>query len=409
LDLPVLVGELLQPNPVANAFLTRRGSLPPRAGSLTELIFAGHGQRFSLALEALLPPAIQTKINQAPANAVARPEVGTIDASPVTLSHIRYEIEFTIDPAGDLIVSGEYLFAFSGTSPPDRSQTGLLGALPRKGGEKDIISRGTKVANLHREVPSADKPHLWWAVGEHGQRMLILPRVIYEPEDDFPVTRWLHQLLTEDTVFLQPNWVELRQPSPPGLPKIIMGDGRNSPWLALALQREQAPDGADENYRSDRFLDWLAHVQTALPQVTDITVRVREDDRHAYFVVTYRGNVKVASSGLSDGTLRILTLTLLPYLSKSPAILVTEEPENGIHPRAIEAVLQSLSSMYDSQVWVSSHSPVVLAKAKLNQLLCARTNASGGVEIIAGNHHPRLIDWKGGIDLGSLFAAGVLG
>jgi energy-coupling factor transporter ATP-binding protein EcfA2 len=116
------------------------------------------------------------------------------------------------------------------------------------------------------------------------------------------------------------------------------------------------------DYRSERYADWIAHVQTALPQVTDIEVREREDDHHAYFVVSYKGDFKVPSPGLSDGTLRILTLTLLPYLSKQPAILVTEEPENGIHPRAIEAVLQSLSSMYDSQVWVSSHSPVVLAR-----------------------------------------------
>ena len=70
---------------------------------------------------------------------------------------------------------------------------------------------------------------------------------------------------------------------------------------------------------------------------------------------------------------------------------------------------QSLSSMYDSQVWVSSHSPVVLARAKLDQLLCARLASEGGVEMVAGTDHPRLQEWRGGIDLGSLFAAGVLG
>ena len=117
----------------------------------------------------------------------------------------------------------------------------------------------------------------------------------------------------------------------------------------------------------------------------------------------------MSSSGLSDGTLRILTLTLPPYLGKQPAILVTEEPENGLHPYAIEAVLQSLSSLYDSQVWVSSHSPVVLANTKLDKLLCARLTNGGGVEIVAGIDHPRLKEWRGGIDLGSLFAAGVLG
>jgi hypothetical protein len=31
-----------------------------------------------------------------------------------------------------------------------------------------------------------------------------------------------------------------------------------------------------------------------------------------------------------------------------------------------------------------------------------------GIEAISGNQHPRLRDWQGSIDLGSLFAAGVL-
>src|SRR5260221_268249 len=112
------------------------------------------------------------------------------------------------------------------------------------------------------------------------------------------------------------------------------------------------------------------------------------------------------SSGLSDGTLRILALTLLAYLEQHPASLVTEEPENGLHPRAIEAVLQSLSSLYGSQVWVSSHSPVVLAHSDLKNILCTQLGADGAVTVIRGPDHPRLQKWQDGIDLGSLFAAG---
>ncbi len=99
---------------------------------------------------------------------------------------------------------------------------------------------------------------------------------------------------------------------------------------------------------------------------------------------------------------------MLPYLQKRPAIIITEQPEDGIHPQAIEAVLQSLESVYDSQVLISSHSPVVLALTKLDQVLCSRMAANGAATIIKGTDHPRLREWKGGIDLGSLFAAGVL-
>ena len=124
--------------------------------------------------------------------------------------------------------------------------------------------------------------------------------------------------------------------------------------------------------------------------------------------MTYNGGYEVTSSGLSEGTLRVMALTVLPYLQKRPAVIITEEPENGIHPQAIEAVLQSLGSVYDSQVLVSSHSPVVLAMSQLDQILCSRVASSGAATIIKGTDHPRLKEWKGSIDLGSLFAAGVL-
>ncbi len=102
-------------------------------------------------------------------------------------------------------------------------------------------------------------------------------------------------------------------------------------------------------------------------------------------------------------------LTLLAYIAKPPRFLVTEEPENGIHPKAIEAVLQGLSSIYDSQVIVSSHSPVVLARTELAQILAARIRDDGACEVIPGPQHPRLADWKGEVSLSTLFAAGVLG
>ena len=104
----------------------------------------------------------------------------------------------------------------------------------------------------------------------------------------------------------------------------------------------------------------------------------------------------------------MLALTILPYLDNLPDIVFLEEPENGIHPRAIEAVLQSLSSVYESQILFSSHSPVVLANSELDQILCARLETNGAVSIIRGLDHPQLKEWRGQIDLGALFTTGVL-
>jgi len=221
----------------------------------------------------------------------------------------------------------------------------------------------------------------------------------FESRVQFPAARWLLDLLTAESVFFDPNWSDLRRASPPGMPQTLTSDGRNLPWLALRLKAENPT----------AFETWTEHVRIALPQVTEIEAKEREEDHHAYFRVTYNNSYAVTSSGLSDGTLRILALTLLPYLPGPPRLLVVEEPENGIHPRAIEAVLQGLASMHESQILVSSHSPIVIAQVPIEQLLAARLERDGAVTIVEGPQHPRLADWKGEVNLGTLFAAGVLG
>lgn len=75
------------------------------------------------------------------------------------------------------------------------------------------------------------------------------------------------------------------------------------------------------------------------------------------------------------------------------------------HPTALETFMQSLSSVYEGQVPVTSHSPLVLGLAKPSQLLCFQ-KSDEGTTIIPGNEHPGLQSWKSGLDLSELFAAG---
>ena len=100
-----------------------------------------------------------------------------------------------------------------------------------------------------------------------------------------------------------------------------------------------------------------------MPDLESIRIVEREDDKHRYLVLGYRGGLEVPSWMASDGTLRLLALTLPAYLNGLEGIYLIEEPENGIHPRAVETMFQSLSSVYGSQVLLATHSPVILSVA----------------------------------------------
>jgi predicted ATPase len=191
----------------------------------------------------------------------------------------------------------------------------------------------------------------------------------------------------------------MRRASPPGLSRAFRTDGSNLPWVVEMLQTS-APE---------RFADWLGHLQTALPDLEGIRTIERADDRHRYLMLRYRGGLEVPSWTASDGTLRLLALTLLAYLPKLVGVYLIEEPENGVHPRAVETMYQSLSNVYDAQVLLATHSPVILSLVEPAQLLCFAKAPDGATDIVLGTQHPTLKDWQGETNLATLFAAGVLG
>jgi predicted ATPase len=164
-----------------------------------------------------------------------------------------------------------------------------------------------------------------------------------------------------------------------------------------------------ERHHPDKLKDWVCHVREALPDVVRIESREREEDRHRYLVLHLSSGLAIPSWLVSDGTLRLLALTALAYLPEVTGTYLIEEPENGIHPRAVETVYQSLSSVYGAQVLLATHSPVILGMAEPGKILCFARDASGATDIVAGNEHPHLDRWLRTLDLGTLFASGVLG
>lgn len=382
IDIPLLVGDMLRRGPVS-AFLESESPLQsPRAQELLQLVHCGLGNYFGLVIEADLPESVVIQLVEQMAPSAKRKR-------QLWPRRIRYEVRFEVYNRVDLQVLEEFLWLVPGQrdEPPE---TGIGGIRPQTW--KPLVGRS-----------SGDPVTVQPEVISRPQRLVLEPQdlaLANIPRDIrlFPSVMWFTNMLERNALYYSPNLQLLRKASPPGQTRRLKSDASNLPWMALALQKDQ----------SDVFADWVAHVRTALPHVTAIVAKEREEDHHAYLQVTYQGNYQVTSSGLSDGTLRILAYTILPYLPTPPEVICIEEPEDGIHPRAIESILNSLRSLYDTQVWLTTQSPTVLAQTDLDDTIMMRRNDDGSVEAMRGPDHPRLQDWKDAVDLGTLFAAGVL-
>jgi hypothetical protein len=228
----------------------------------------------------------------------------------------------------------------------------------------------------------------------------VLDRAPIAP-DNFPEVGWLRDALRRDGSGVCPVELrseDLRAPSPP-----FKGTVKSLTGSHLARFVAELGDKSPE-----AFKDWIKHLQTCLPELEAIRTVLRPEDRHRYLMVRFRNGIEVPSWMLSDGELRLLALTILAYMPDTRRIYLIEEPENGLHPTAVEAVYQSLSSVYGGQVLVATHSPILLSLARPDELLCFAKTAEGS-KIVRGDEHPVLKEWKGEVNISDLFAAGVLG
>lgn len=360
-----------------------------RSASFDKLIWqgTGAGDAFQLAVEAPIPQAVRKRMAD--------------DKQAYDL--VRYELEIGMDRAtNELGLNHETLWLRTAGSDIAPAQRALFPA--ERLDAASVLShskKGFRVAlkkvpggndNFYPEGVATYTPS--FRLGRTKSGLAHIPA----DEKSFPVSTWFRSLLESGVQNVVLDSQAMRQPSPPGLGLRFQTDGSNLPWVIAELRRDPT-----------RFAGWLDHVRTALEDVVDIDTVEREEDRHRYLVMRYTNGAEVPSWLASDGTLRLLALTIPAYLKDLDDVFLIEEPENGIHPRAIETVIQSLSSIYGGQVLIATHSPVVLNLLAASQVLCFAKDKTGATDIVAGNRHPALQAWRQGQpDLGVLFAAGIL-
>jgi predicted ATPase len=363
-----------------------------RGQSLRELAWMGLQNEFSLAIRLRVPNRIAEQF----------PKVEKFDSC-------RFEVKIGIDPKeGGIRLLAENMYLI----PKDWSDS-----------KNEIESRQTELFPVEFE-PQKDIIHGprsthrgWRKVVGWGERNQVYFRsettdwnfplrpgiqksaLAMIPEDErFPISNWTKKFFLEGIQVLQLNSRAMGAPCRPDSKKTFLPDGSNLPMVVRHL-RDKEPK---------RFSLWLDHIRTVIP-VKDIIVREREIDNFLYISILYDTGILVPSWLISDGTLRMLALTLLAYMPVREGVYLIEEPENGIHPKAVEAVFQSLSSVYEGQVLCATHSPLFLGLAKQSDLLCFAMTESGATDIVRGSEHPILKEWKGEVDIETLYAAGVLG
>ena len=345
---------------------------------------------------------------------LGRPIALAVEASvPATVSldvrHVapfcRYEVEFDVTGAPKIVSETFSIGDSSGT---------------------DSHSMVARQATSSMEITGQARAEPWTVEPEDkGWRKIVqrsgdhLEDVSYQSETSADLHRFQVRsdrsafagLPADEGRFPVANWFRNRFSRPP-IEDMDPDLGRA--LLTLDPSRPSADEVAESVHRlqtrsRQRHADWVRHVREAVPDTTNITTEAHPGGLGRYLVLKCRNGLELPPWLVSDGTMRVLAMTLLPYTENLYESYLIEEPEHGIHPYAIETVFQSLCSVYDSQVLLTTHSPLVARLAKPSQLLCFSTDQEGATQIVPASDHPLLKDWLDSVDFGTLLASGILG
>jgi predicted ATPase len=116
-------------------------------------------------------------------------------------------------------------------------------------------------------------------------------------------------------------------------------------------------------------------------------VEIDRDVKRELLTLLVKGKDGTAlpARALSDGTLRFLALAILEADPQAQGLFCLEEPENGIHPERIPAMIQLLRDIATDptlplgddnplrQVIINTHSPAIVAQVPDDSLLIAQT------------------------------------
>lgn len=370
------------------------GAVEERTACFQDLVWDRPGGEigFELAIEIDIPKELREEL-----------------PSEQDFREFRYEIAIRDDGDGLRISSERALLMPRSRRPPAPVQRSLFPDPPSppptillgrgRAGMRSVVSKSDHGTDSYY-VETATRAGKGWvttiALGPRRSTLANLP----ESPEKFPVATFFKRKLAGGVrrVFLDSD--AMRRPSPPAYgARGFADDGSNLPWAVKRL-REQYPS---------EYKRWLQNAQTVLTDLVDTGIVVRPEDRHAYLTLRYDSGVEVPSWTASDGTMRLLALTLLACLPDNRRIHLLEAPENGIHPLALEAVLDSLRSARDAQILATTRSPALLRLVEPDEVLCFDKDEHGATDIVRGNLHPILGSWRGSLDKNALLAKGIIG
>ncbi len=250
-------------------------------------------------------------------------------------------------------------------------------------------SDNKRIIKLHQDGGSRGNPRSILATN--------LPRTVLSTTNaDENPTALIAKREMQSWRLLQLEPASLRKPDDISAPTKLGADGSHLASTLYHLPKLKQYADQEDIETVDSSVRVYAQVANRLADliydVKNISVDYDEKRELLTAIVTGRDGTPHSARSLSDGTLRFLALAVLELDTEASGLICLEEPENGIHPERIPAMLNLLQDIamdteelvgLDNplrQIIINTHSPAVVAQIPEDSLLVAESielNESG--------------------------------
>lgn len=197
-----------------------------------------------------------------------------------------------------------------------------------------------------------------------------------------------------------------RQPSrfPRARGEVLREDAANLAGFLYALSHR---DG-------DAWQCLIDDARNVLPQLNDIDFDYPSGAGREVIVVLHERGLRrpVQLSDASYGTIRLLGLLALLYDPNPPALTCIEEIDHGLHPQALEVLVERLREASElTQFVIATHSPALADRLAPHELIVCERGDDGSslIPAISTADIERIVEESEGSPLGELWFSGALG
>ena len=170
----------------------------------------------------------------------------------------------------------------------------------------------------------------------------------------------------------------------------LASDGTGLSWVLAGLYLEHPA----------HFRDLVQRLKSIVPVVQDIRIRQSRTDLGLQYELIFdmKGADSVPAHAVSEGTL--LTLGLLTAIGSpgKPRLVLIENLDHGLHPRAMAELIQQLREIQkqnpELQLIGTSHSPYLLDAVRPEEVLLTSLDEDGYTVVKPLTAHPEYDRWK---------------